>query len=531
MWNAKGCNVVHRLHSQQLGEKHRSCILLGFTAEGHHLLSYTSTLGYRLQIWSFLWGQQAEFLAEIDLFGVVHGCTNSTDVDDALADAMNYVTVMPHPCTQGLSLQGFHFKYASIRGQISQPLFALIPPCTLMLHSSKGIQFLELKQYAMHLNPKCSLGNTQQLSHHDVPLQAAAADSAAALYQPGEAEACASAAQPALADDDALVVQEHHAPTVVSDQKAARAAVQPSSVQAKPAHSVWSMSASSDSLSSHPIPPCPDVSSVARPMTSPESPGTHVDGYRRQLLDGASHIDGLSHFHINSSLRRGNDDTGCSAAVSAELIGPVFDPERFIMDCIPHDKLHSHRLVDYTVQQVLCGDDTDRPTYGLPICKGISCSLSAQAGRGWSLEARACTGEAWAIVLISAVFQPRTGAGQETVTPVTFVVNVCSSSGTGELLGEEWMDAAKFQQLVENLRFFPKAYTMEQADFQRVAIVTLAQRLAGKLKLKHSIPTSPHMRPIVLNNRAMLSSGRSAGLLTHPLLPICILGYGQHGTA
>lgn len=36
---------------------------------------------------------------------VVHGCTNSTDVDDALADAMNYVTVMPHPCTQGLSLQ------------------------------------------------------------------------------------------------------------------------------------------------------------------------------------------------------------------------------------------------------------------------------------------------------------------------------------------------------------------------------------------------------------------------------------------
>lgn len=36
---------------------------------------------------------------------VVHGCPDSTDVDDALADAMNYVTVVPHPCTQGLSLQ------------------------------------------------------------------------------------------------------------------------------------------------------------------------------------------------------------------------------------------------------------------------------------------------------------------------------------------------------------------------------------------------------------------------------------------
>lgn len=106
-----------------------------------------------------------------------------------------------------------------------------------------------------------------------------------------------------------------------------------------------------------------------------------------------------------------------------------------------------------------------------------------------------------------------------------------AATDTGELLSQHWMDAAKFQQYVEGLRFFPKAYTMEQADVQRVSVVTLAEHLAGKLKLKHSIPTSPHMRPVVLNNRAMLSSGRSAGLLTHPLLPICILGYGQHGTA
>ena len=162
-------------------------------------------------------------------------------------------------------------------------------------------------------------------------------------------------------------------------------------------------------------------------MVSPESPGTHAD--RRQLPDGASHIEGLSHFHTNISLRRANDDTGFSAAVTAELMGPAFDPERFIMGCMPHDKLNSHRLVDYTVQQVLCGDDTVRSTYGMPNYNGSSCSLSTQEGRGWSLEARACTGEAWAIILISAVFQPRTGAGQETVTPVTFVVNICSASG------------------------------------------------------------------------------------------------------
>ncbi|KAL0052584.1 hypothetical protein WJX82_004262 [Trebouxia sp. C0006] len=389
--------MFSELHSLQLGEKHRNlftriparlqfpvetvvdnqnrllgCILLGFTAEGHHLLSYTSTHGYRVQIWRFLWGQQAELLAEIDLFGgtseigsdssdddifastdlptsmavsitetadqrllIVHGCPDSSDADDALADAMNHVTVVPHPCTQGLSLQGFHFK--------------------------------------------------------------------------------------------------------------------------------------------------------------------------------------------------ANDDSGFSAAVTADLMGPAFDPERFIMACIPHDKLNSHRLVDYTVQQVLCGDDTDRSTYGLPNCKGSSCPLSTQAG--WSLKVRACNGEAWAVVLIAAVFQPRTGAGQETVTPVTFVVNICSASGTGELLSELWMDAAKFQHLMQNLRLHPNLKKLEQADLQRVGTIALAERLAGKLKLKHSIPTSPHMRPVVLNNRAMLSSGRSAGLLTHPLLPICILGYGQHGTA
>lgn len=245
----------------------------------------------------------------------------------------------------------------------------------------------------------------------------------------GQAETSAALAQPALADDDALLLQEHHASTLVSDQQPALAAVQPGAVQAKPPRSVWSMSASSDSSSSHTTPSCPDVSSGARPMASPESPGTHADGYRRQLPDGASYIDGLSHFHTNISLRRGDNDTNFSAAVTAELMRPAFDPERFIMGCISEDKLNSHRLVDYTVQQVLCGDDTDRSKYGLPICKGSSCPLSTQAGKGWSLEDRACTVEAWAIVLISAVFQPRTGAGQETITLVTFVVHICSSSG------------------------------------------------------------------------------------------------------
>lgn len=45
------------------------------------------------------------YLPDHVIHAVVHGCPDSTDVDDALADATNYVTVVPHPCTQGVSLQ------------------------------------------------------------------------------------------------------------------------------------------------------------------------------------------------------------------------------------------------------------------------------------------------------------------------------------------------------------------------------------------------------------------------------------------
>ncbi len=47
------------LHEMRVSSKCRhfcaaGCILLGFTAEGHHLLSYTSTHGYRLQVGQFV---------------------------------------------------------------------------------------------------------------------------------------------------------------------------------------------------------------------------------------------------------------------------------------------------------------------------------------------------------------------------------------------------------------------------------------------------------------------------------------------
>lgn len=100
------------------------------------------------------------------------------------------------------------------------------------------------------------------------------------------------------------------------------------------------------------------------------------------------------------------------------------------------------------------------------------------------------------------------------------------STGTAELLYMEWSDTDREMYLML-LKGIPTASTYQWPDWQRLIIVTLAERRARILNWRLERATSPHMRPIVLTNDEMLSSGRSAGLLKHPLLPICVLGYVQ----
>ena len=89
------------------------------------------------------------------------------------------------------NLQGCHYRYTGIRGQLSPPLFALIPPRTLMLHSSKGIHFLHLLLYSMPLTPDNYPGGIRataaQPSLARIPTQMMAADTAAANSEPGTA--------------------------------------------------------------------------------------------------------------------------------------------------------------------------------------------------------------------------------------------------------------------------------------------------------------------------------------------------------
>ncbi len=103
---------------------------------------------------------------------------------------------------------------------------------------------------------------------------------------------------------------------------------------------------------------------------------------------------------------------------------------------------------------------------------------------------------------------------------------VCAT-GPAELLSEQWMNPEAFQSLVNSLQHSPLSGMDQQSDVQKLVIVTMTERHASRLRQQYSVPTSPHMRPVVLNNKAMLISGRSAGLLRHASLPICILGYGQ----
>ena len=61
----------------------------------------------------------------------------------------------------------------------------------------------------------------------------------------------------------------------------------------------------------------------------------------------------------------------------------------------------------------------------------------------------------------------------------------------------------------------------------KLAVLCLAKEFASRLKSDCVAPQAPQQATVVLTNEAMLNSGKSAGVLLHPFLPICILGY-QH---
>lgn len=293
-------------------------------------------------------------------------------------------------------MQGCHFKYPSITGTVSQPLFAFLPPHTLVMHSSHGIQFVHLL---------CEMSQTQSWQAGGSSLHA----------QPASQTAASETSSTAMMADSAESQQPVHADTASSQlgrlelvqhtdlqQTLAengpgldRATVRESAAaansqggmpstsvafQSGPAHSVWSMSASSED----------DVnaSDIGVPETSPGPPAV------ASSLEHGQGSDGISFFTVCLDGADGLPGPGVDCSVTAELVTPVFDPEKFVMEHTPKRMLQHHRLTDYAVE--LLGDGT--PMY----CQQLHCCSTFQEQQAAQLPANNKS----VLLLIVAVLKP-----------------------------------------------------------------------------------------------------------------------------
>lgn len=95
------------------------------------------------------------------------------------------------------------------------------------------------------------------------------------------------------------------------------------------------------------------------------------------------------------------------------------------------------------------------------------------------------------------------------------------AAGTAQAESQQWIQPERLSILMDSIG------SRSDPDSYRLATLRLAKTYATGLKCKYIAPQTPHVKPVVLTNEAMLTSGRSAGVLLHATLPICILGYGR----
>lgn len=176
--------------------------------------------------------------------------------------------------------------------------------------------------------------------------------------------------------------------------------------QAGPAHSVWSMSASSEASMSS--------SDMDVPETSPGSPAV------ASSLERGQGSDCVSFFSVCLSSTDSSSRPPVHCSVTAELATPVFDPGSFVLEHIPKLVLQHHRLTDYAVE--LLGDGT--PMY----CQQLHSCTTFQEQQA----AQLCANEASVLLLIVAVLKPTIltihPTGSIKCTELT--VSVHASSGT-----------------------------------------------------------------------------------------------------
>ena len=307
--------------------------------------------------------------------------------------------------------QGCHFKYASIRGTFSQPLFAFLPPHTLVMHSSHGIQFVQLL---------CATSQTKswQAQGPSILLQPARQTAAMESSMTAMEAETADSQQPVLADpvSSKSGMQASVEPVRHTDlqqrlpqdgQGSAKATVHESEAdansrrcmssvsvasQAEPAHSVWSMSASSEASSSGIG--VSETSSGCPAVTTPFMPHAIFPDAMASPLEHGVGSDAVSLFTVSLGGARFFPEADVHCSVTAEMGIPAFDLEKFVMDHIPRSMLHQHRLTDYAVE--LLGDGTSVD------CQQVYCCNAFQEKQA----AQHCASQKSVLLLIVAILKP-----------------------------------------------------------------------------------------------------------------------------
>lgn len=162
--------------------------------------------------------------------------------------------------------------------------------------------------------------------------------------------------------------------------------------QAGPAHSVWSMSASSEASSSGIG--VSEASSGSPAVTTPFTPhATFSDAIASPLEHGVG-SDGVSLFTVCLGGARSFPEADIHCSVTAEMATPAFDLEKFVMDHIPQSVLQHHRLTDYAVE--LLGDGTSVD------CQQVYCCNTFQEKQA----VQHCANKKSVLLLIVAILKP-----------------------------------------------------------------------------------------------------------------------------
>lgn len=182
-------------------------------------------------------------------------------------------------------------------------------------------------------------------------------------------------------------------------------------VQAKPAHSVWSMSASTSS------------SETGLPETSPSSltVGSYITADASLLgdfpgpMEHGEEAGGVTTFTVCSGSGRRCPEISCGVAIE---MTQMFDPEQFVINHIPDNVLQHHRLTDYVVDVLDAGT-----RHSLLERQQIHCCAASQQQQ----MAQRHGSQHSVLLLIVAILQPRIPAGSVKCTQLA--VNANMSSG------------------------------------------------------------------------------------------------------